>query len=91
VVGVCEVARAAYPDPTALDETHKGFDPKAAADGEPRWSAMDVRLVRAPAGLPLPGCSTSCRADMHLAAAAVATNTCYHATSVALYVGCLSA
>ena len=47
VVGVCEVTREAYPDPTARDEGHKGFDAQhTAADGELRWSAVDVRLVR---------------------------------------------
>lgn len=47
VVGVCEVTREAYPDPTATDEAHKGYDTQhTAADGELRWSAVDVRLVR---------------------------------------------
>lgn len=47
VVGVCEVTREAYPDPTATDEAHKGFGARhTAADGELRWSAVDVRLVR---------------------------------------------
>jgi len=48
IVGICEVAREAYPDPTAADEAHKGYDPKGAAgpDGEPRWSAVDVRMVQ---------------------------------------------
>ena len=46
VVGVCEVTREAYPDPTAADEAHKGYDAQhAAVQGAPRWSAVDVRLV----------------------------------------------
>lgn len=43
IVGVCEVAREAYPDHTALDPEHSGYDPAHAAkhasgsDVEPKW------------------------------------------------------
>jgi predicted RNA-binding protein with PUA-like domain len=45
VVGVCEVAREAYPDFTQFDPESKYFDPKATPDN-PRWFMPDVRFVR---------------------------------------------
>jgi len=42
VVGVVEVVRAAYPDPTAFDATDPHFDPKSRRDA-PTWVAVDVR------------------------------------------------
>jgi predicted RNA-binding protein with PUA-like domain len=44
IVGVAEVARAAYPDPTALDPSHDGFDPKSDAS-DPTWFAVDLKAV----------------------------------------------
>jgi predicted RNA-binding protein with PUA-like domain len=44
IVGVAEVAREAYPDPTALDAKHPHFDPKSKAD-EPAWVMVDLRAV----------------------------------------------
>ena len=44
VVGVCQVVRECYPDPTALDRTHAQFDPDSSPD-EPRWFAVDLRAV----------------------------------------------
>lgn len=44
IVGICEVAREAYPDHTAFDETSKYFDPKSAPEN-PRWWMPDVRFV----------------------------------------------
>jgi predicted RNA-binding protein with PUA-like domain len=44
IVGVCEVVREGYPDPTALDSKHEGFDPKATKD-DPIWSMVDLRAV----------------------------------------------
>jgi len=44
IVGVAEVAREAYPDPTALDATHAHFDPKSRADA-PTWMMVDLRAV----------------------------------------------
>jgi predicted RNA-binding protein with PUA-like domain len=54
VAGLAEVARAAYPDPTALDPAHDHFDPKSRADA-PTWLQVDVRAVeRFPRLLALP-------------------------------------
>jgi predicted RNA-binding protein with PUA-like domain len=44
IVGVAEVAREAYPDPTALDPKHPHFDPKSDADA-PSWMMVDLRAV----------------------------------------------
>jgi predicted RNA-binding protein with PUA-like domain len=44
IVGVAEVAREAYPDPTALDPKHPHFDPKSRADA-PAWMMVDLRAV----------------------------------------------
>jgi predicted RNA-binding protein with PUA-like domain len=44
IVGVAEVAREAYPDPTALDAKHPHFDPKSRADA-PTWMMVDLRAV----------------------------------------------
>lgn len=45
IVGICEVAREAYPDSTALDPNSKKHDPKSTAE-DPRWYMVDVKLVR---------------------------------------------
>jgi predicted RNA-binding protein with PUA-like domain len=53
VVGVCEVVREGYPDPTALDPKHPAYDPKSTAES-PTWFATDIRGLRAlPAPIPL--------------------------------------
>ena len=44
VVGVAEVAREAYPDPTALDKKDPHFDPKSKAD-DPTWFMVDIKAV----------------------------------------------
>lgn len=44
VVGLCRVAKQAYPDPSQLDPKSKYFDPKSTPD-KPRWSMVDVRYV----------------------------------------------
>jgi predicted RNA-binding protein with PUA-like domain len=44
IVGVAQVAREAYPDPTALDPKHDHFDPKSKADA-PTWMQVDVKAV----------------------------------------------
>jgi predicted RNA-binding protein with PUA-like domain len=44
IVGVAEVAREAYPDPTALDAKHPHFDPKSRPDA-PTWMMVDLRAV----------------------------------------------
>lgn len=51
IVGICEVAREAYPDPTAFDRRHKGYDPGSAPDS-PKWFQVDLRAVR-PLGHPV--------------------------------------
>ena len=45
IAGIVEVAREAYPDPTALDPKDAHYDPIGTSDA-PRWYAVDVRLVR---------------------------------------------
>ena len=52
IVGLCEVARAAYPDRTALDPADPHYDPKSRADA-PTWVMVDLRGVR-PFAHPLP-------------------------------------
>ncbi len=44
VAGVAEVARAAYPDATAFDPAHDGYDPKSRPEA-PVWVQVDVRAV----------------------------------------------
>lgn len=45
IVGIAEVARAAYPDPLQFDRKSEMFDPKSSRD-EPRWSTVDIKAVR---------------------------------------------
>ena len=45
IVGLAEVASAAYPDPTQFEPACKYHDPKATRE-QPRWLHVDVRLVR---------------------------------------------
>jgi predicted RNA-binding protein with PUA-like domain len=55
IVGICEVARAAYPDPTAFDRAHHGYDAGSSADA-PTWYMVDLRAVEpmpAPVTLPM--------------------------------------
>lgn len=44
VAGIAEVAKEAYPDPTALDPKHDHFDPKSKPD-DPMWFGVDLRAV----------------------------------------------
>jgi predicted RNA-binding protein with PUA-like domain len=44
IVGVAEVAREAYPDPTALDPKDPHFDPRSKKD-DPSWFMVDLRAV----------------------------------------------
>ena len=44
VVGVAEVAREAYPDPTQFDARDDHHDPDSSRD-DPRWFQVDVRAV----------------------------------------------
>ncbi|MBK1645333.1 EVE domain-containing protein [Thiocapsa imhoffii] len=45
IVGIAEVASAAYPDPTAFDPRAQYFDPKSDP-AKPRWYLVEVRYVR---------------------------------------------
>ena len=44
IVGVAEVAREGYPDPTAFDPSDAHFDPKSKPDA-PTWIMVDLRAV----------------------------------------------
>lgn len=52
IVGVAEVAREAYPDPTAFDPSDSHYDPKSRPDA-PTWMMVDLRAVE-PFARPLP-------------------------------------
>lgn len=45
IVGIVEVARAAYPDATQFDKKSHYYDPKATPES-PRWVNVDVRFVK---------------------------------------------
>lgn len=45
VVGIAEVVKAGYPDPTAWDPKSDHPDPKSTPEN-PRWYMVDVRYVR---------------------------------------------
>jgi predicted RNA-binding protein with PUA-like domain len=45
IVGIVEVVRAGYPDPTAFDPASPYDDPGSRPD-HPRWYRVDVRFVR---------------------------------------------
>lgn len=42
IMGVCEVAREAYPDHTQFDRKSHYYDPKSTKD-DPRWFMVDLR------------------------------------------------
>jgi predicted RNA-binding protein with PUA-like domain len=45
IVGVMEVVREAYPDPTAFDADDKHFDSRSSPDN-PRWFVVDLKFKR---------------------------------------------
>jgi predicted RNA-binding protein with PUA-like domain len=45
VVGIMEIVREAYPDPTQFDRKSPYYDP-ASQSAEPRWLQVDVRFGR---------------------------------------------
>lgn len=45
IVGVCEIVKEAYPDPTAFIEGGKYFDAKSNPE-DPRWFMVDVKLKK---------------------------------------------
>ncbi len=61
--GICEVVRAAYPDPTAFDAAHDGYDAKSSPD-EPTWFMVDLRAVEP---LPAPVTLAAMKATKSLA------------------------
>src|SRR5438309_5722387 len=46
IVGICEVVREGYPELTATDPKHEGFDPKSTK-ADPIWYMVDLRAVEA--------------------------------------------
>jgi predicted RNA-binding protein with PUA-like domain len=44
IAGLCEIASAAYPDPTQFDPDSQYYDPKSSKD-EPRWWLVDVKFI----------------------------------------------
>ena len=44
IVGVCEVVREAYPDSTAFDRSHHGYD-EDSDPNDPTWVMVDLRAV----------------------------------------------
>lgn len=62
-VGVAEIVREAYPDPTALDPDDRHFDPRATPE-DPVWFMVDVRLA---ARFPAPVTLAAMRREPELA------------------------
>jgi predicted RNA-binding protein with PUA-like domain len=53
IVGIVEIVREGYPDPTAVDRKDPHYDPKSKG-GESAWSVVDVHAVeRLPRTVPL--------------------------------------
>jgi len=42
IVGIMEIVREAYPDPTQFDRSKEVYDPKSTR-AQPRWDQVDVR------------------------------------------------
>ncbi|MES2511015.1 MAG: EVE domain-containing protein [Pseudomonadota bacterium] len=53
IVGLAEVASTPYPDPTQFDASSHYHDPKSRRE-EPRWSLVDVKVVKKTRNLTLP-------------------------------------
>lgn len=51
IVGICEVVRDGYPDPSQFDPASDYFDPKSDPD-QPRWYVVDLR-AREPLSRPV--------------------------------------
>jgi predicted RNA-binding protein with PUA-like domain len=45
IVGIVQITKQAYPDPTAFDRRHPHYDPDSVRSA-PRWFMIDVRLER---------------------------------------------
>ena len=50
IVGIAEIVRAAYPDPTQFEPKNIHYDPKSKKEA-PIWFQVDVRFVKAFKGL----------------------------------------
>ena len=44
IVGICEVVKEGYPDPTAFDKKSYGYDADSKKD-DPQWFVVDLRAV----------------------------------------------
>lgn len=53
IVGIAQVASAAYPDPTQFDSTSPYFDATSKPDA-PRWLLVDVQVLRKIPNITLP-------------------------------------
>jgi predicted RNA-binding protein with PUA-like domain len=51
IVGIAEVVKAGYPDPTAFDSSDDHYDPKSKRDA-PMWYSVDIR-AKEPAKRPI--------------------------------------
>lgn len=45
IVGIAEVVKTAYPDPTQFDKKDSHYDSKSRPD-QPRWDMVDIKYVR---------------------------------------------
>ncbi len=45
IVGIVEIVRTAYPDPSAFDRRSPYYDPRSSPE-RPRWDMVDVHLLR---------------------------------------------
>lgn len=45
VVGIAEVVKTAYPDPTQFNKKDKHYDPKSTPS-TPRWDMVDIKYIR---------------------------------------------
>jgi predicted RNA-binding protein with PUA-like domain len=45
IVGIMEIVKEGYPDPTAFNPKHKYYDPKSKPD-KPTWYLVDVKFKR---------------------------------------------
>jgi len=45
IVGIAQVVKTAYPDPTQFERGHAHFDP-ASTPAAPRWDMVDIQFVK---------------------------------------------
>ena len=45
IIGICEIIREHYPDPTQFDPKSPHYDPKSSPDN-PRWYCVDVKFIK---------------------------------------------